>query len=88
MLSSQGLADPAGHGIRHRSNGDWLCLPAACRWAEGTRFTVDQVLTIAGGIASALAYLHSLHICHGDVYAHNILLDAETGHTTLCDFGE
>jgi RIO-like serine/threonine protein kinase len=51
------------------------------------RFTAQQVVGIAAGIASALAYLHSLQICHGDVYAHNILLDAKTGHSTLCDFG-
>jgi hypothetical protein len=37
-------------------------------------------------VASALAYLHSLGIAHGDVYAHNIMPD---GHSrpVICDFG-
>lgn len=33
-----------------------------------------------------MAYLHEKGICHGDLYAHNVLVD-ETGATVLCDFG-
>jgi serine/threonine protein kinase len=38
------------------------------------------------GIASAAAHLHAKGIMHGDLYAHNILVD-ETGHSLLGDFG-
>jgi serine/threonine protein kinase len=37
--------------------------------------------------ADALRYLHEeLHVCHGDVYAHNVLVN-EVGHAVLCDYG-
>ncbi|KAF5829159.1 hypothetical protein DUNSADRAFT_16484 [Dunaliella salina] len=58
-----------------------------CRWAEGERFEASLLLQIAKDLAAALGYLHSLHICHGDVYAHNVLLDRQQGKATLCDFG-
>lgn len=57
------------------------------RWPEGVNFTLGEARSICGGIASALAYLHAKRICHGDVYAHNILYDPETRHAVLCDFG-
>lgn len=34
-----------------------------------------------------MSYLHEKGICHGDLYAHNVLVDGETGATILCDFG-
>ena len=58
-----------------------------CRWAEGSSFKIAFLLRVAVSIASALNYLHSLRICHGDVYAHNILPDA-SGNAVLCDYGE
>jgi len=40
------------------------------------------------GVASAVAYLHSLGIIHGDLKAGNILLDTSRGlKPVLCDFG-
>lgn len=51
-----------------------------------TRFTPDQVLRIALGIASATAHLHARGVMHGDLYAHNILLN-EKGECLLGDFG-
>lgn len=47
-----------------------------CRWA----------VNAATDTARALAYLHANCIAHGDVYAHNMLADAD-GHTVLCDYG-
>jgi serine/threonine protein kinase len=58
-----------------------------CRWVYGQLFTLSALLKIGSGVASALAYLHSHNICHGDVYAHNILVDRDN-HPVICDFGE
>ncbi|KAK9862504.1 hypothetical protein WJX84_009525 [Apatococcus fuscideae] len=57
-----------------------------CRWASDCSFQLNYLLRVAHSTASALEYLHSLGICHGDVYAHNILPDAE-GNAVLCDYG-
>ena len=51
-----------------------------------TRFTLDAVIRLAGGIASAVQQLHARGIVHGDLYAHNILHDAQ-GQALLGDFG-
>ncbi|MEL6468778.1 MAG: protein kinase [Cyanobacteria bacterium J06623_4] len=55
-------------------------------YPEKTTFTLEGVLTIARGIASAVAHLHRRGIMHGDLYAHNILVD-QAGHSILGDFG-
>ena len=55
-------------------------------YPAATRFTHDQVLRIALGIASATAHLHARGVMHGDLYAHNILLN-EKGECLLGDFG-
>ena len=49
------------------------------------RFTPNEVLQIAAGIADAVAHLHARGILHGDLYAHNILRDG--GMALLGDFG-
>lgn len=51
-----------------------------------TAFTPPVVWQIAKGIAAATAHLHSQGICHGDLYAHNILV-TEAGDSILSDFG-
>jgi hypothetical protein len=53
---------------------------------EATRFTLPQIRSIAQGIAAATAHLHDRGILHGDLYAHNILVNSE-GHSILGDFG-
>jgi hypothetical protein len=55
-------------------------------YAEGTRFTLDAVLRIARGTASAISQLHARGILHGDLYAHNLLVNPEA-HSLLGDFG-
>ncbi|MEO0458367.1 MAG: leucine-rich repeat-containing protein kinase family protein [Cyanobacteria bacterium P01_A01_bin.114] len=51
-----------------------------------TTFSLASILTITRGIASAVAHLHRQGILHGDLYAHNILVN-ETGASILGDFG-
>jgi Protein tyrosine and serine/threonine kinase/Leucine rich repeat len=55
-------------------------------YAVNTSFSIETVLRIAIGIASAAAHLHAQGIMHGDLYAHNILVNA-SGHPLLGDFG-
>jgi serine/threonine protein kinase len=55
-------------------------------YPAGTSFGVVTILQIVTGIASAAAHLHAQGIMHGDLYAHNILVN-ETGHSFLGDFG-
>lgn len=38
-------------------------------------------------VARSLAYIHSLGICHRDIKPQNLLLNAQTQETKLCDFG-
>ncbi len=55
-------------------------------YSEGTSFALPVILQILRGIAGAIAYLHSNGIMHGDLYAHNILID-NSGQSCLGDFG-
>lgn len=50
------------------------------------RLSLDNALETLQGIAAAAAHLHSKGISHGDLYAHNILWNAD-GHALLGDFG-
>jgi len=52
----------------------------------GTVFTVGQILKIATAIASATGHLHERGISHGDLYAHNTLVD-EDSNALIGDFG-
>lgn len=54
-------------------------------YAPEQRFTAEQVQALARGVAGALEHLHGRGILHGDLYAHNLLID---GHDCrLSDFG-
>lgn len=53
---------------------------------EATSFTVEQVSKIVSTIADVMAHLHSKGIVHGDLYAHNILID-EQANALKGDFG-
>jgi serine/threonine protein kinase len=55
-------------------------------FAEGTVFSVHQIMSIISGIASAALHLHARALMHGDLYAHNILID-EQAHALFGDFG-
>jgi len=53
---------------------------------EGKTFSVEAIYTVAKAMLSASSHLHSLGMMHGDLYAHNILID-EDHHCYLGDFG-
>lgn len=53
---------------------------------EGLVFSGRKIKRILTSIASAALHLHEKGISHGDLYAHNILID-EAGHALLGDFG-
>lgn len=55
-------------------------------YAEQRRFTLAEALRILHGTAAAVVHLHERGIVHGDLYAHNLLVDA-AGQTLLGDFG-
>ena len=43
---------------------------------SGKTFTIDYIVQVLSGVLSACAYIHTRGISHGDLYAHNILVDA------------
>lgn len=52
----------------------------------GTTFTITQIYKIALAIADTCKHLHLKGIMHGDLYAHNTLIDEEAN-TFFGDFG-
>jgi hypothetical protein len=69
-----------------------LGLPPTLDSCTRDSFTLDTVFSILQckkillGIANASEHLHNRGIVHGDLYAHNILID-KSGHALLGDFG-
>ncbi len=55
-------------------------------YADETTFTAQTALTIATGVAAAAQHLHEHGVLHGDLYAHNVLIN-HSGHSLLGDFG-
>jgi len=55
-------------------------------FADSMKLSAGQVLRIAETIASVAGQLHSKGIMHGDLYAHNTLID-DKGNALLSDFG-
>jgi len=55
-------------------------------FADNTSFSITDIIRISSGIASAMDHLHSKGITHGDLYAHNILIN-EQADALLGDFG-
>lgn len=53
---------------------------------EGTVFSADQILKIVSQVADAANQLHQRGLMHGDLYAHNMLID-EADHILMGDFG-
>jgi hypothetical protein len=55
-------------------------------YPESQQFELATIIKTAQGIAAAAAHLHSLGILHGDLYAHNTLVNI-AGDCLLSDFG-
>ncbi|MEW5839254.1 MAG: leucine-rich repeat-containing protein kinase family protein [Pseudomonadota bacterium] len=55
-------------------------------FAAGTCFPLQHILDMAHGVADAVSHLHARGLCHGDLYAHNVLCNAER-HVLCGDFG-
>lgn len=55
-------------------------------FTKETAFTAEAIYEVAKGIASASAHLHARGLMHGDLYAHNILIN-DNNHCYLGDFG-
>jgi len=55
-------------------------------YATDLRFSLNDALRVAHGVASLACQLHSRGLTHGDLYAHNTLMGAD-GHAVLGDFG-
>ena len=53
---------------------------------DQTIFRIQQIIRIALGITDVAIQLHTRGITHGDLYAHNILIN-EHAHPLLSDFG-
>jgi tRNA A-37 threonylcarbamoyl transferase component Bud32 len=53
---------------------------------EGSTLSAETIFEIAKAIASASAHLHERGVMHGDLYAHNILINNDD-HCYLGDFG-
>jgi serine/threonine protein kinase len=55
-------------------------------FAEGTAFNIAEIIAIALSMADALRHLHENNVSHGDIYAHNTMID-EQANMLLGDFG-
>ena len=56
-------------------------------YPEGTAFKASAVLRTLRGVAAACHHLHSKNFTHGDLYAHNTLIESATGEAKVGDFG-
>ncbi len=55
-------------------------------FAKGLQLTLANIGAIALSIADTMIHLHKKGLCHGDLYAHNILIDQDAS-VLLGDFG-
>lgn len=55
-------------------------------FTQGQSFSIEQIQHIINQVDSVMSHLKSKRISHGDVYAHNMLINPE-GHLLFGDFG-
>ncbi|MGE8492032.1 leucine-rich repeat-containing protein kinase family protein [Comamonas sp.] len=56
-------------------------------YADGARFARPAAQRLLAQVRSAVAHLHGRGMLHGDLYAHNILWNPDTGDAVLSDLG-
>ena len=56
-------------------------------YASGTAFAPSHALRTLRGVAAACAHLHAGRYTHGDLYAHNTLIERGSGEAKVGDFG-
>lgn len=56
-------------------------------YAEHARWSRAAAQQLLRGVRSAVEHLHQRGLLHGDLYAHNVLWDANTGQAMLSDLG-
>jgi Protein kinase domain/Leucine rich repeat len=56
-------------------------------YPQGFQLPAALALGIASDVAGAVAHLHQRGVMHGDLYAHNILINPVQGQARLGDFG-
>ncbi|CAI5483738.1 unnamed protein product [Closterium sp. Yama58-4] len=72
-----------GRAMADPPNGESLL---RCRWSPSASYSLATVVAVGRGLASALEWMHARGWAHGDVYAHNVLVD-DKGFAVLCDYG-
>ena len=56
-------------------------------FTQGQAFSIGQIEQIVAQMASLLKHFAERKISHGDLYAHNVLINNDTGHILFGDFG-
>ncbi|HEU4563276.1 MAG TPA: serine/threonine-protein kinase [Gemmatimonadaceae bacterium] len=91
-----GLSHPSivpVHAYGEREGVHWYAMSyvrgesLAARLRREGRLPAAEVRRILAEVADALDYVHRRGVVHRDVKPENILLDTETGHAVLVDFG-
>lgn len=86
-LISELAVDSTGNSLKPLAEKPNHVSLLRCRWPDDVVYSLTFILNVATCVASGLAALHAKGICHGDVYAHNILTDSEATKVMLCDYG-
>ncbi len=56
-------------------------------FVDGTEFDLETIYSVARAMVSAAEHLHARGLMHGDLYAHNILINRQDQHCYFGDFG-
>ena len=56
-------------------------------FVDGTEFNLETIYSVARAMVSAAEHLHARGLMHGDLYAHNILINRQDQHCYFGDFG-
>jgi len=74
-------------GVRDLAKPPTIVEMTRDRYRDAEQFSPRFATTVLAELGRALTYLHAKKVAHGDVYAHNTLVDAETNAVKLGDLG-